>query len=211
MIELAIMYKALVVNVEHRFYGHSQPTGDITNDSLSKYHNMKQVLADLATFQDHFNAQLNLTKANKWVTFGGSYPVQLSGFVKSKYPDQFAGARLRRRCPSTQSSTFRNTPTSWPMRYNTGADQDHAADATTLNTLFNLCAPIKNDDDRDTVKGNVFGNFQGIVQCNGIETLNGVKDTCNYFANAANGATPLDRLAAFTRKNWGARKCTGSD
>lgn len=45
--ELAKQHKALLVNVEHRFYGKSYPTVDMSTDNL-KYLSADQALADLA-------------------------------------------------------------------------------------------------------------------------------------------------------------------
>ncbi|KAF0692458.1 Aste57867_16469 [Aphanomyces stellatus] len=227
MNELAQKYGALVVSVEHRFYGQSQPTGDLTNDSL-KYLTMGQALADLATFQDYFVGQQNLTKANKWITFGGSYPGMLSGFAKSKYPARFAGSVASSAPINTKVDFFEYADVvASALKYfggdacvNTvaaGAKAVHdllaskkTTDATKLNKTFKFCAPLKNDADRMTVESVIFGNFQGIVQYNGFQQES-VKDVCNFFASSANGATPFDKLAAFTRKHWDSRQCTPSD
>ncbi|KAF0692398.1 Aste57867_16523 [Aphanomyces stellatus] len=227
MNELAIKYGALVVSLEHRFYGKSQPTGDLSNPSL-QYLTMENALADLATFQDYFIAKLNLTAANKWITFGGSYPGMLSGFAKSKYPDRFAGSIASSAPIDTQIDMNGYADTvAFALQYYGGnactntvsagvkAAHDLLAspkpdDATKLHKLFNLCAPIKNDWDRGTVESAIFGNFQGIVQYNGFQQES-VKDVCNFFANSTSGATPLDKLAAFTRNHWDPRGCTGSD
>ncbi|KAF0691060.1 Aste57867_17641 [Aphanomyces stellatus] len=227
MNELAQKYGALVVSVEHRFYGKSQPTGDLTNESL-KYLTMGQALADLANFQDYFVGQQNLTKANKWVTFGGSYPGMLSGFAKSKYPERFAGSIASSAPINTKVDFYEYADVvASALKYYggdacvdtvaAGAKAVHdllastkAEDAATFTKLFNPCAPIKNDADRMTVESLVFGNFQGIVQYNGLQEET-VAGTCKFFADVANGATPLDKIALFTRNHWDARKCTGSD
>ncbi|KAF0711736.1 Aste57867_5108 [Aphanomyces stellatus] len=230
MNELAVKHKALVVSLEHRFYGQSQPTGDLSNDSL-QYLTMENALADLANFQDVFQAKLNLTDSNKWITFGGSYPGMLSGFAKGQYPDRFAGSIASSAPVDTKVDMNGYADTvAFALQYYGGdactntvsagvkAVHDLLAspkpeDATKLNKLFNFCSPIKNDWDRGTVEGIVFGNFQGIVQYNnlmGPDTLT-VPHVCKYFANSTHGATPLEKLASFTRKYWDSRNCTGSD
>jgi hypothetical protein len=82
---------ALLVDLEHRFYGDSQPTGDTSVKSL-KYLSAKQALADLANFRDFIHASYNLTDANRWVAFGGSYPGNLAAWVRAKYPSKFYAA-----------------------------------------------------------------------------------------------------------------------
>lgn len=47
----------------------------------------RQALADLATFHAHAVATYGLTHpANKWVSFGGSYPGMLAGWFRVLYP-----------------------------------------------------------------------------------------------------------------------------
>ncbi|KAF0700150.1 hypothetical protein As57867_009242, partial [Aphanomyces stellatus] len=91
MVQLAKKHKALIVSIEHRFYGKSQPLPDWSLESF-KFLTMKQVVDDAAYFQDHIRATRNVTKASKWVAFGGSYPGQLTAYTKLLHPDRFAGA-----------------------------------------------------------------------------------------------------------------------
>ena len=49
-----------------------------------------QALADLAAFHAYATAENNewgLGTANKWVSFGGSYPGMLAGWSRLKYPE----------------------------------------------------------------------------------------------------------------------------
>ena len=52
MYELAEQHKALVVALEHRFYGVSQPTPDMSATSL-RYLTSQQALADLGAFVEY--------------------------------------------------------------------------------------------------------------------------------------------------------------
>ncbi|XP_006861990.1 PREDICTED: putative serine protease K12H4.7-like [Chrysochloris asiatica] len=81
---------AFCILLEHRFYGHSQPTGDLTITSL-QYLSSKQVLADIAYFRIEMGQQMRLTQ-NKWVVFGGSYAGILAVWSRIKYPNLFAAA-----------------------------------------------------------------------------------------------------------------------
>ena len=50
------------------------------------YLSSEQSLADLATFRQFVHASFNLTDANRWISFGGSYPGSLSAWFRLKYP-----------------------------------------------------------------------------------------------------------------------------
>jgi hypothetical protein len=51
-----------------------------------KYLSSEQALADLAQFRDYIHSSFGLSQFNKWVSFGGSYPGQLSALFRLKYP-----------------------------------------------------------------------------------------------------------------------------
>ena len=69
---------ALLVALEHRFYGSSQPTGDLSVGSL-RFLTSTQVLGDLARFIEHLVLVFELPPVGgktspSVVAFGGSYP-----------------------------------------------------------------------------------------------------------------------------------------
>ncbi|KAF0691592.1 Aste57867_17221 [Aphanomyces stellatus] len=224
--ELAAKHGAWVVSVEHRFYGESQPTGDFSTASLA-YLTIHQALADLATLQDHFIAtQHNMTKANKWVLFGGSYAGLVAGFAKSKYPTRFAGAVASSAPVWTKVDFFEYADVVADAIQTIGGDacthtvaegiQDlHAllasnvpADAATLANLFNLCSPVTNDKDCALVEATVFTTFQNLVQFNNLAVgADTVASMCAAFV-AQTTWTPLEKVAAFTRRRQ--HPCTSS-
>jgi pimeloyl-ACP methyl ester carboxylesterase len=57
-----------------------------------QYLSTEQALADLASFRNFIQDKYQLTDANRWVTFGGSYPGALSAWARLKYPDLFYAA-----------------------------------------------------------------------------------------------------------------------
>uniref|UniRef100_G3UHL7 Serine protease 16 n=1 Tax=Loxodonta africana TaxID=9785 RepID=G3UHL7_LOXAF len=81
---------ALCLVLEHRFYGHSQPTGDLSTASL-RYIRNHQVLGDIVNFRIKIAKLMGLTK-NKWVAFGEFYGGSLAVWSRIKYPDLFAAA-----------------------------------------------------------------------------------------------------------------------
>ncbi|KAM9249327.1 putative serine protease K12H4.7 [Dugong dugon] len=81
---------AFCLVLEHRFYGHSQPTGDLSTASL-RYLSSRQALADIANFRTKIAKKMGLTK-NKWVAFGCSYGGSLAVWSRIKYPELFDAA-----------------------------------------------------------------------------------------------------------------------
>uniref|UniRef100_G3UK74 Serine protease 16 n=1 Tax=Loxodonta africana TaxID=9785 RepID=G3UK74_LOXAF len=81
---------ALFLLLEHRFYGHSQPTGDLSTASL-QYLSSRQALADIVNFRTKIAKKMRLTR-NKWVAFGCSYGGSLAVWSRIKHPDLFAAA-----------------------------------------------------------------------------------------------------------------------
>ncbi|KAK6038409.1 hypothetical protein COOONC_24086 [Cooperia oncophora] len=61
---------AILFALEHRFYGKSHPTNDMSVKNLLL--NSRQALEDVATFIQSMNKVYNF-KDPKWIVFGGSY------------------------------------------------------------------------------------------------------------------------------------------
>ena len=79
--ELAAVYNALVLVVEHRYYGASNPTPTLSTEDL-KYLSSQQALGDLSQFYSFARTKWNLTDANTAICFGGSYPGALSSWFR---------------------------------------------------------------------------------------------------------------------------------
>lgn len=91
-VELAQKYNALVVILEHRFYGASIPTADLSTENL-RLLSSQQALADLAEFYGAMQSVLGLAPGkNAWFVFGGSYAGALTSWARVKYGDLFYGA-----------------------------------------------------------------------------------------------------------------------
>ncbi|XP_026333446.1 putative serine protease K12H4.7 isoform X2 [Hyposmocoma kahamanoa] len=90
-IEYAKLFKALCFNLEHRYYGESRPTTDLSVKNL-QFLSSQQALADLANFINAMNQKLKLRKNVKWMVFGGSYPGSLAAWLRMKYPHLVYGA-----------------------------------------------------------------------------------------------------------------------
>ena len=86
MVELAKQVGALILALEHRYYGESQPVSDLSTANL-KWLTSRQALGDIAQFHAYISEIYNLTGDKKWVTFGGSYPGMLAAWARIKYPN----------------------------------------------------------------------------------------------------------------------------
>ncbi|XP_061454036.1 thymus-specific serine protease [Rhineura floridana] len=84
-VELAEMYGALLVALEHRFYGASINPDGLQDHNL-QFLSSQQALSDLATFNHFVTQKFSLTSNNTWICFGGSYPGSLSAWFRLKFP-----------------------------------------------------------------------------------------------------------------------------
>lgn len=86
MVEHAEQYGALLVALEHRYYGLSNPFGTDYSTEHLQWLNTEQALGDVASFHVHISGLYNLTNSNRWVTFGGSYPGIVAGLSRLRFP-----------------------------------------------------------------------------------------------------------------------------
>ncbi|GAB2229559.1 hypothetical protein Droror1_Dr00013805 [Drosera rotundifolia] len=95
MYEVAPKFKALLVFIEHRFYGKSVPYGDkkiaYKNASTQGYLSSTQALADYATLILDLKRNLSAFDSPV-VVFGGSYGGMLAAWFRLKYPHVAIGA-----------------------------------------------------------------------------------------------------------------------
>lgn len=183
MYDLAQKHGALMVNVEHRFYGESMPTADRSTKNLAVL-SSDQALADLANVIGHVKHSLN-SQQSRVITVGGSYPGNLSGWFRLKYPSVTNGS-IASSAPVTAKANFQEymDVVGESIRYFSGSacydalqnGAQHVAklasagfgsdDMKTLEADFNTCEPIANKWDLGVFYSNVMGNLQGTVQYN---------------------------------------------
>lgn len=93
--DLAPRFKALIVFIEHRFYGDSVPLGSMEeamkNESVRGCFNSAQALADYAELLLHVKENLSAPNSPIFVT-GGSYGGMLAAWFRLKYPHIAMGA-----------------------------------------------------------------------------------------------------------------------
>ncbi|XP_028856442.1 thymus-specific serine protease isoform X2 [Denticeps clupeoides] len=90
-VDMAVMHGALLVALEHRFYGSSIKPKGLETENLSDL-SSQQALADLAEFHQHISSRYDLSPWNTWISFGGSYAGALSAWLRGKFPHLFYGA-----------------------------------------------------------------------------------------------------------------------
>uniref|UniRef100_A0AC34F090 Uncharacterized protein n=1 Tax=Panagrolaimus sp. ES5 TaxID=591445 RepID=A0AC34F090_9BILA len=169
---------AFVFLLEHRFYGASQPTGDLSFNSL-KYLTSEQALADVKNFILAMNTQHNFTNP-RWITYGGSYSGALSAWARQVYPETIYAAvgssgpvqavvdftgyldvvynALNNYDPKCAASVHTGF-----LKINDLIKTD--AGRQTLSQSFSLCNPLTSDS--NTVNyfyESIIGNYMGIVQ-----------------------------------------------
>ncbi|XP_071838310.1 putative serine protease K12H4.7 isoform X2 [Apostichopus japonicus] len=182
-IDLASKMGALCLMVEHRYYGQSHPTNDLSVDNL-QYLSSEQALADLANFQANMTQKMGLT-GNKWVSFGGSYSGSLSAWMRLKYPHLISAA-VATSAPvqsklnfkeyfdvvkaslltSKQSATCVQAVKSATSQLQ--AALKNATEWKDMEKSFSLCSPLNLSNVLDVANflESLSGNFAGVVQYN---------------------------------------------
>ncbi|KAJ2826337.1 hypothetical protein IWW50_002406, partial [Coemansia erecta] len=95
--ELAQQTNGLVVSIEHRFFGQSNPTPDISGSSL-QYMTIENSLEDFASFLRAARSQPSdvfptpVSENSKVVFVGGSYSGNVAAWMRAKYPALVQGA-----------------------------------------------------------------------------------------------------------------------
>ncbi|CAH9110470.1 unnamed protein product [Cuscuta europaea] len=93
LLDIAPKFHALLVFIEHRYYGESMPFGKKSYKSAETlgYLNSQQALADYAILIRSLKQNLS-SEASPVVVFGGSYGGMLAAWFRLKYPHVAIGA-----------------------------------------------------------------------------------------------------------------------
>jgi len=220
MMKYAAKYGALCFLLEHRFYGKSHPTGDMSDASL-QYLSSEQALADLATFISAMNLKYDLTNKNKWISFGGSYPGALSAWLRLKYPHLISGAvatsapiQATLDFPEYYEVVSRSLSTTGPQCVANIASATKMFETMTktseglanLTRIFKVCSPVKNVKlDIMNFASSLAGNFAGVVQYNkdnrAFEGAKGTNITIDTLCKIMNNETIGEPLLRYARVN----------
>ena len=220
-IEYAQQYGALCFQLEHRFYGDSLPTEDMSVENL-RYLSSEQALADLAAFSAAMVEQYSLPEGTKWVSFGGSYPGSLSAWYRLKYPHMVHAAVSTSAPLLAKTNFFEYLQVVNSAIHAKSGDECYGnveqafqaveslltdpAGWTALTDQFTLCSSFDGSvtNDVSTLMQNLADLFNGVVQYNednfgfrgGSKLANITINTLCDIMNDADTGSPLDRLAA---------------
>ncbi|XP_014397394.1 PREDICTED: thymus-specific serine protease [Myotis brandtii] len=82
---LAPALGALVIGLEHRFYGLSIPAGGLNMAQL-RFLSSRHALADVVSARLALSRLHNVSSSSRWVCFGGSYAGSLAAWARLKFP-----------------------------------------------------------------------------------------------------------------------------
>ncbi|KAM0732821.1 putative serine protease F56F10.1 [Formica fusca] len=217
-IEYAKEFGAMCFYLEHRYYGKSHPTPDLSVKNLI-YLSSQQALADLAYFIQNINIGYKFSNETKWIVFGGSYGGSLAAWMRAKYPHLVHGAvstsgpllaqidfqeyfvvvanalkDYSQKCIDTVAEAYREL----------NILLHHVAGQQKIEKRFKLCDPVDPGHTKRMDISNLYetlaSNFAGIVQYNkdnrqSSQTANiTIETVCDILVDEKIGI-PIDRLA----------------
>ncbi|XGW17982.1 hypothetical protein V3C99_002521 [Haemonchus contortus] len=182
-LQLAAQNGAFVFFLEHRYYGQSRPTPDMSTANLV-YLSSAQALEDMAVFINGVKAKFPQLAAAHWVTFGGSYSGALAAWARVKYPELVSMAvgssgpvqaevDFVEYLEVVQNSITRTSPEcaqSVTTAFNQVASLlQTASGRQSLKTTFNLCEDLDPTDAKqiETFWQTVYSPYMEIVQYSG--------------------------------------------
>merc|ERR1719317_1031584 len=199
---------AAMFELEHRYYGQSQPTEDMSTDNM-RYLSSRQGLEDLGHFMTAMNKKYNLT--GSWITFGGSYPGSLSAWMSLRFPHLVAGSVSSSGPLFAKLDYFEYLQVVADALDTTGpgcnvamtealtavenlvGDEDKWED---LSTMFRLCSTLNGSNSLDVMSFMelLIDNLAAIVQYNGHYEED-IFSICAIMTDDSIGE-PINRLAA---------------
>ncbi|XP_037043767.1 putative serine protease K12H4.7 isoform X3 [Bradysia coprophila] len=85
MHDMADDFNASILYLEHRFYGESRPTPNVTDENL-RFLQPEQALADTAHFISHIRATVPGAANSEFILVGGHYSASLAVWFRQAYP-----------------------------------------------------------------------------------------------------------------------------
>ncbi|KAM9326334.1 thymus-specific serine protease [Gastrophryne carolinensis] len=196
-VELAQKHHALLVSLEHRYYGASINQDGLTLEAI-KFLSSQQALADLASFHLFISQKYNLTRSNTWICFGGSYPGSLSAWFRLKFP-HLVYAAVASSAPVRAELNFidynKVVANSLADAVIGGSEKCidrvresfqavenllQSGNVTQLEKDFSSCAPLHGSDDYMEFVSNLADIFMGAVQYNNETPGSDVGKICDH-------------------------------
>uniref|UniRef100_A0A8D0BRG3 Thymus-specific serine protease n=1 Tax=Salvator merianae TaxID=96440 RepID=A0A8D0BRG3_SALMN len=210
-VELAQKYGALLVSLEHRFYGRSINLDGLQDKNL-QFLSSQQALSDLVSFHHYVTQKYGLMSNNTWICFGGSYPGSLAAWFRLKFPHLVfaavsSSAPVRAQLDFTGYNKVVAASLSNPV---VGGSKECLAavvkafgavdglirsrQLTKVARDFHSCGALEGDEDGFQALSNLADIFMGAVQYNDESVYWGAVDgLCDIMTNHTLG-TPYDRL-----------------
>lgn len=200
-VELAEKHRALLVGLEHRFYGASINEDGLTLEAI-KFLSSQQALADLASFHLFISEKYNLTRKNTWICFGGSYPGSLSAWFRLKFPHLVyaavaSSAPVRAELDFTDYNKVVAQSLSDPVIGGSTKCLDrvresfkevdsilHTGNVSKLEKDFSSCSPLHAPNDYGEFVTNLADIFMGAVQYNMESPGSDVRKICEQIVGA---------------------------
>ena len=217
--QLASVHKAALITLEHRFYGKSWPTTNMSSANL-KHLSAEQALADAAQFIQWWSEAYGAL-GSSWIVWGGSYSGQLASWLRLRYPASVAGAVAYSAPILSQLDFYQYNQVVTSVVASFGGDDcvellraafaqlnaslgEHGAPPGRQGVarLLHACNVTTSDDDDAVLSGSVQGKVQSLVQYNQHGgSSSGWAPTVESFCKvgldmAANGSSALEALGA---------------
>ncbi|XP_063168657.1 thymus-specific serine protease [Candoia aspera] len=210
-VELAEKHSALLVALEHRFYGTSLNHDGLQDQNL-QFLSSQQALSDLVAFHHFINQKYSLGANHTWICFGGSYPGSLAAWLRLKFPHLVfaavaSSAPVRAQLDFTGYNQVVAASLSNPV---VGGSKEclqmvreafsavesllGARQLGKLATDFHSCRALRGERDCQMLVSNLADFFMGAVQYNNIYlTWGSVASVCGIMTNSSIGS-PYQRL-----------------
>lgn len=225
-VELAQVHGALLLSLEHRYYGASIPTADLSTPNM-RYLSSHQAVGDVALFITQYvlpTYNLSLPSA-QIVTFGGSYPGALSAWLRLRLPHlitvgvstsspiqaQFDYTGYNQVCynslsnPSVGGSPQCVAAVSAAFAAMDAAFTGTPAQRTAMASKLSSCQDLHATNDTMWAASNIASVLMGIVQYNDEGGGLDVAAVCKTML--APGVQPIDGLATVVQASLGGAPC----
>ncbi|XP_047450601.1 thymus-specific serine protease [Mugil cephalus] len=201
-VDMAKEHGALLLAVEHRFYGNSVNPDGLKTENLADL-SSQQALADLALFHQYISQSFSLSHRNTWISFGGSYSGALSAWFRGKFPSLVYGA-VASSAPvkaKLDFSAYNNIVGSSLKNMAVGGSEKCLAkvreafvaveaalmsgNISQVAMDFGCCQIPKDPADQTELMQNLADIFMGAVQYNEEGVLMPIKELCGVMTNTS--------------------------
>ncbi|XP_041662374.1 thymus-specific serine protease [Cheilinus undulatus] len=212
-VDMAEEHGALILTLEHRFYGDSINPDGLKTENLVCL-SSQQALVDLAVFHQFISQRFGLSHRNTWISFGGSYSGALSAWFRGKFPHLVFGAVassapvIARLDFSAYSSavglSLTNLAVGGSEKCLAAVQRAFAAveaalmagNVSQVSVDFGCCQVPKDLSDKIELMQNLADIFMGSVQYNEEGVLMTINELCSVMTNYTNeeDLAPYSRL-----------------